>query len=74
MGRRERPGEAAERRADSAADRALAKGPIPVRSRAGAEGAPLAAPDRSAMEARLGHDLSQVRIHWDTLSRICTIP
>jgi hypothetical protein len=65
MGRRERSGEAAERRADSAADRALAKGPIPVRSMAGAEGAPLAAPDRSAMEARLGHDLSQVRIHWD---------
>lgn len=65
MERRERSGEAAERRADSAADRALAKGPIPVRSMAGAEGAPLAAPDRSAMEARLGHDLSQVRIHWD---------
>lgn len=64
MERRERSGEAAERRADSAADRALAKGPVPVRSTAGAEGAPLAAPDRAAMEARLGHDLSQVRIHW----------
>jgi len=63
MERRERSGEAAERRADSAADRALAKGPIPVSSVAGGEGIPLAAPDRSAMEARLGHDLSRVRIH-----------
>jgi Domain of unknown function (DUF4157) len=66
MERQERSGEAAERRADSAADRALAQGPVPVRSVAGGDGSPLAAPDRSAMEARLGHDLSRVRIHSDS--------
>jgi len=63
MERQERSGEAAERRADSAADRALARGPVPLRSTAGGDGSPLAAPDRSVMEARLGHDLSRVRIH-----------
>ena len=53
----------AERRADALADKAGAQQPVAAPYSATDEGRPLDPTSRASFEARLGHDLSRVRIH-----------